>query len=228
MIMWRVALIDSCGAWRGAAASAAFSDAGGVVRRVATVEDSTGHGTRAASILTRDRTEMELILAQVFCAGHRTSAATVAAAIDWSVSEGARLLLLFLGLQADRPVLADAVSRALAADCVIMGSTPARGTDVYPAAYPGVIRATGDARCAPGEISWLGGRTFGGAPRHEAAGLAARFAGQGASVGAAEVARVLLSIGPDGIRSGAIDALIRCASYRGPERRGAARESSSI
>lgn len=214
---WRVALIDSCGAWPGAVASNAFRDIGGTVRQVPAVADPTGHGTGAAAILTRGPAQPELLLAQVFCDRGATSAATVAAAIDWCLSERAGLLLLCLGLGADRPVLAGAVARALAADCVVLASTPARGAAVYPASYPGVVRATGDARCAPGEISRLDAVTFGGAPRH-----ASRPEGGGASVGAAEVARALIANATDGTRSGAIAALGRCARYVGPERRAGA------
>ncbi|WP_157832821.1 hypothetical protein [Thiolinea disciformis] len=38
----------------------------------------------------------------------------------------------------------------------VVASAPARGKAVYPAGYKGVIKASGDARCAEGEYSWLG------------------------------------------------------------------------
>ncbi|MFR0692982.1 hypothetical protein ACLUTX_26560 [Enterobacterales bacterium AE_CKDN230030158-1A_HGKHYDSX7] len=38
---------------------------------------------------------------------------------------------------------------------LVCASSPARGEPVFPASYPGVIRVTGDARCAEGEWSWL-------------------------------------------------------------------------
>ena len=36
-----------------------------------------------------------------------------------------------------------------------MAAAPAQGAAVYPSAYAGVLRVTGDARCAPGEFTWL-------------------------------------------------------------------------
>ena len=40
---------------------------------------------------------------------------------------------------------------------ILIAAVPARGGVVYPGGYAGVIRVSGDARCAPGEISALGG-----------------------------------------------------------------------
>jgi len=49
----------------------------------------------------------------------------------------------------------------------LIGAVPARGATVYPGSYPDVIRVSGDARCAPGEISALGGdpADYGACPR---------------------------------------------------------------
>jgi len=80
-----------------------------------------------------------------------------------------------------------------------------------------VIRGTGDARCAPGQVSELAEATFGGCPRSGAPGRAA--SGQGASVGAAEVSRVLIEVAESRTTAAALAALTARASYRGPERR---------
>jgi len=214
---WRIGLIDSCGALPRAVASAGFRAADGQACRAADGPDPTGHGTRIATILTRDGADVELVLAQVFGTAGPTSAAAVAAAIDWCLGEGVELLQLSLGLAADRPVLAEAVARAVDRGCVLVAATPSRGGPVYPAAYPGVIRGTGDARCAPGQVSELAAATFGGCPRSGAPGRSA--SGQGASVGAAEVTRVLIEVAESRTMAGALAALTARASYRGPERR---------
>lgn len=233
---WRVGLIDSCGAAAQAVGAVRFVDSGGRVDRAGTVADASGHGTRLAALLVRERPELELLLAQVFSAARTTTAATVASAIDWCLSERCSLLHLSLGLADDRPVLAAAVARAVAQGLPVVASLPARGGTVYPAAYPGVIRATGDARCAPGEVSWLAPATFGGCPRlGTAAGSAAGSAGGsaggsgggsggGASVGAAAVTHTLTAATPPLAADAAIALLESQARYRGPERRHAAEQ----
>ena len=212
---WRVGLIDSCGAAPQAIASARFVDGDGGVQRVTAAADATGHGTRIAELLTRERDQAELLLAQVFADSGLASAAAVAAAIDWCVTEGSNLLHLSLGLSADRPVLADAVARALQQGCLVIASTPARGGPVYPAAYPGVIRGTGDARCAPGEVSQLAPGTFGGCAWFDSADGRA----QGASVGAAAITHLLIGEPAPLPPARAMAVLAERARYRGPERR---------
>lgn len=209
---WRVGLIDSGAAAAGVVRAARFAADG--ARADGAGPDPTGHGTRVAALLRGAAPDIELVLAQVFAAGGPTSAAAVAAAIDWCVAEGAQLVHLSLGLAADRAPLAEAVARAVGAGRLVVAATPARGPAVYPAAYPGVIRATGDARCAPDEISRLAAATFGGCVR------TATGAGQGASVGAAAVSRALLAaIAPGSPYALALQALGARARYDGPERR---------
>ena len=212
---WRVALIDSCGMAAHAVASARFIDSDSRVQRLDAIVDTTGHGSRIAELLTRKRDQVDLLLAQVFGAARVASAASVAAAIDWCVAEHATIVHLSLGLAADRPVLARAVARALQQGCLVVASTPARGTPVYPAAYTGVIRGTGDARCAPGEISELAAHTFGGCPHFDAT----RGRGQGASIGAAAITHVLTGEATPPSQAHALALLAARARFRGPERR---------
>jgi hypothetical protein len=216
-VRWRVGLIDS-GADLAAVAAAARFAADGTQGPAG--PDPTGHGTRIARLLTRDRPQVELVLAQVFASARPTSAAAVAAAVDWCLAERANLLHLSLGLAADRAALAAAIARAAAAGCLVVAATPARGAPVYPAAYAGVIRATGDARCGPDEVSRLAAATFGGCvrPRPDVAP-----GGRGASVGAAAVSRALLAwVAPGSSYAVAVRALAARARYDGPERRGSA------
>jgi hypothetical protein len=233
-VPWRVALIDSCGHWPGAADAAAFVSAGEKVERRATVADRSGHGSRIAQVLLGDSHGVELLLGQVFLSETPASAACVAAAIDWAGARGAELIHMSLGLGADRAVLAGAVRRAIASSCMIVASMPARGAPVYPAAYPDVIRATGDARCAPGEISCLGPSFFGGCPRFEASGDGSAAGGTsdgatsdgatrgGASVGAAWVTRSILCGPKDARAADVVAALAARVRYVGREQRGRA------
>ncbi len=217
--MWRVALIDSCGSRPEAADAAAFVTAQGRIDCRRAGEDPTGHGSRIAELLTRERS-VELLLGQVFTTAGPTSGAAVAAAIDWAVERRADLIHLSLGLAGNRAVLAAAVGRAIGLDCIIVAAAPARGALVYPAGYAGVIRATGDARCAPDELSCLGPWWFGACPRLESVGRAGAVGG--ASVGAAWVTRAILAEPARVTPREVVASLAGRARFAGPERRTAA------
>jgi subtilisin family serine protease len=119
--------------------------------------DASGHGTTVARIVLHHAPDARLLCAQAFGPGGRAEAAAVAEALRWLIAQRARVVNLSLGLAHDRQVLRAAVADALAAGLILVASTPARGAPVYPAAYPGVLRVTGDARCEPEAISALGG-----------------------------------------------------------------------
>ena len=215
---WRIGLIDSCGAHPRAVVAAAFAGLSPQAAGQGVVADATGHGTRMADVICSAHPSVELVLGQVFVGSARANAASVAAAMDWAVLRGAQLLHLSLGLSADRTVLASAVQRALEAGVLIVAASPARGAPVFPASYAGVIRATGDARCAADEISHLRHWTFGAAPRVPAERGGPPEQG-GASVGAAWVTRAIthLPAGMTGCR--VVEALSARAAYRGIERK---------
>jgi hypothetical protein len=190
----------------------------GQLREGETLPDQLGHGSAVVAGLLRESGPVPLLVAQVFNAQASTSALQVAAAVLWLVEEGATLINLSLGLHQDRPVLHQACAEAQAAGVLLCASSPAQGGAVYPASYPGVIRMTGDARCAAGQWSWLGSiqADFGGAVG--AGGLA------GASLGcAALTGRVaaLLRERPGLQRQQVFDWLRAHAAFNGPERRGA-------
>lgn len=126
------------------------------VRQAPATADALGHGGRVAGILLHCAPQAELLVVQVFRERLTTTAVQVAAAIDWAVANGAQLVNLSLGLREPRPVLAEACARAVAAGAVLCAAAPARGQTVYPAGFPGVLRVTGDARCAPGELAAIG------------------------------------------------------------------------
>lgn len=155
----RIALVDSgCAAGHAPRVRAAVGfvlDETGL-NQVPAAADMLGHGSRVADILLHCVPQAELLVAQVFHERLTTTAAQVAAAIDWAVTNGAQLVNLSLGLREPRPVLAEACARALAAGVVLCAAMPARGAVVYPAAFAGVLRVTGDARCAPGELAAIG------------------------------------------------------------------------
>ncbi len=241
---WRVAVLDSGlsdpkaapVASRAAVAACRFIDTGEEVVAAPAIRDPIGHGTAVAGVICSELTgssderavvrhsptSMELLVAQVLDHRGVATAAGLAAAIRWSLGEGANLIHMSLGLRGDRRVLAEAVGLALEGGCVVVASAPARGEVTFPARYPQVIRATGDARCQTGEISALESAQadFGGCPRYGVEGGWGSDRFGGASLGAAHVTRFLVGrISPgDGVT--AVRAQLReMARYRGVEMR---------
>lgn len=138
-----------------AAAAAAFVRDDGDVRRIAACDDVLNHGSLVGDVVLHCAPQAELLVAQVFRERLATTAAQVAAAVDWLVEEGAAVINLSLGLREPRPVLEAACRAALDAGVVLCAASPAQGAPVYPAAFAGVLRVTGDARCERLELSAL-------------------------------------------------------------------------
>jgi hypothetical protein len=181
--------------------------------------DRLGHGAALAGLLARRVPGVRLLSAQVFLDTLSCSARQVAAALDWLVLNEVRLVNMSFGLRRDRDVLRQACARARQAGVILVAASPARGAPVFPASYPGVIRATGDARCGVDEISCLATAQadFGAHVRIEGGSVA------GASVGCAYLcgfAAAFLSRHPQASVEDLRAWLSERATYRGPERRG--------
>ncbi len=219
--VWTVAVVDSGIAPLSAPAVAQvkrFVDRGGRVLESAPVEDPIGHGTVVADILVSSPRPVRLLIAQVLNERGRSTAAALAAAVDWAVERRADLLHLSLGLPADRAVLRAAIGRAVAAEMLVVAATPARGVATYPASYPGVIRATGDARCGKEQISYLGtaAADFGACPMH---GSGSGKTTRGASVGAAHLSWYIVTHVAAGLPAPKThETLARFATFHGAER----------
>lgn len=189
----------------------------GVLREGEALADQLGHGTAVLARLRREASRVPVLMAQVFQQHGSTSALQVAAALLWLVEQGVSVVNLSLGLHQDRPVLRQACAEAQSAGVLLCASSPAQGMPVYPASYPGVIRITGDARCAAGQWSWLNSAQadFGG-----------HMGGQG-SAGASMACAALtgriaamLRDQPQMDAQQVLDRLRRHAAFIGPERRG--------
>ncbi|MFC3684803.1 subtilisin-like serine protease QhpE [Hydrogenophaga luteola] len=183
-------------------------------------QDRLGHGARNLQAMAALAPDARFVVAQVFGEALRTDMATVARAVDWLVGEGVALINLSLGVRQDYPTLRAACERAVASGCLMVASTPARGEPVFPATYPGAIRAMGDARCAPGQHSTLllPHADFGACvlpPDGDRANA-------GASLGCAHLSgrvAALLSAGVAPTREAVWQALVASAAFHGPERR---------
>ena len=172
----RVALLDSgLSAPRRSPPTAAGRCFVPVAGRVATAPaepDRLGHGSAVAAVVTRECRSVPVALldAQIFRNRLVTTPRVVAAALDWATERGAQIVGMSLGLREDRLVLREACRRARATGAVLISAAPLRGGPVFPAAYPGVIRALADARCEPLELSDFGtDQRFGACPTRPAA-----------------------------------------------------------
>ena len=148
----KVGIVDSgvAPAQRGALAACVGIAAGGAgVERAVAHDDPVGHGTAVAQIILAEAPQAQLVSAQAFAGRRQADAACVAAGIDWCLEQGARIVNLSLGLATDQAVLGAACRAAVAHGAIVVAAFPARGGSVYPAAYPGVLAASGDARCGP-------------------------------------------------------------------------------
>lgn len=184
----------------------------------AVTADRLGHGSALAGILVSLCPQVILFNAQVFSQRLSCSARQVAAAIDWLVAQDVAVINMSFGMRSEQESLRQACARALAAGVVLVASAPARGAPVLPASIPGVLRATGDARCAPDELSWLGSdqADFGACVRSADAGVA------GASVGCAHLSAhvaAYLATTPGAGSAEVVAWLKQRALYHGPEHR---------
>lgn len=219
-----VGLVDSGISGPAAAQVAAgekFTAKDGGVARGAAGPDRLRHGTNLAEIIISQAPDCRLLNAQIFGDGPVTSPEAVAEALNWVVERGARVVNLSLGLPHDRLVLRQACRAALSRGVLLLAASPARGGPVFPASYEGVWRISGDARCAPGEISALQNAQadFGAHPR--GLGMLEGVAG-GASFSVGWVTGLIAAYLKDAPQAGAEQVqrhLLSLSRYHGAERR---------
>jgi hypothetical protein len=125
------------------------------VERRQMTPDALGHGSAVSRRIASFAPGVRWHVAQVFDANRRASALQIAAALDWLAQQDIPLVCMSLGVRTDHPSLARACANAVSRGMTLCASVPARGVSVFPAAYAGMVRVTGDARCAPRQWSWL-------------------------------------------------------------------------
>ena len=203
-------------------ASKAFSlDDQGQVQSAEVLPDPIQHGDPIARILLTAAPDIALYNAQVFTQAQATHPATIAAGLDWLIKQDVHIINMSFGLRQNRAVLREACASAIEAGIILVAAAPARGPAVYPAAYPGVLRVTGDARCGLTEFSHLASEQadFGACPRSY------QKPNPGAPVGGASFAVPHVSAALARYLAAGGDArdyynyLAGLAFYHGPERR---------
>ena len=213
----RIGIIDGPVSLDGIAIAATqdFSGCGGTVQE----SDALRHGNGVASFISAGCRGIEIYVARVFGESLVCRPEQVAQAIRWLMEREVCLINMSFGLRHDRNILGERCGEAADAGICLVAAAPAQGAGVYPSLYPGVVRATGDARCSPSDISWLATEQadYGGYPGKPGDAFA------GASAGCASVSGALARLAgenPDLETPGLLQKLATTALYRGPERRG--------
>ncbi len=186
------------------------------------LEDRLGHGSAVVDAVANEHAE--IWMARVFDDRLACPVSRIVEALRWMLESNVQLINMSFGMTRPDEELATVVDQLLGLGVVLIAASPAQGKPVYPSAFDGVIRATGDARCQPNQLSFLNSpqADFGGFPGAPGVGPA------GSSIGCAHVTRIaceaLALLGDEpliaaGIQGGLVSALKHRATWDGPERR---------
>lgn len=129
----------------------------------------------------------------------------------------ASILHCSFGFPDEDPATASAFNGAVKHFRCVVASSPSRGNSVYPASYPGVLKASGDARAIGRQFTWLNTSTvdFAASPRAPEG-----FEIAGASIGAARISGLVAGlIDNEGYGVDIRERLAELANYKGPERK---------
>ncbi len=181
--------------------------------------EECGHGSQIARCVLAHAPQARLAVAQVFDRSRETTVDAVLDGFYWLIGQGVQLINMSFGIPTASPRLAQACRDAADAGIVLVASAPARGAPVYPAAFAHCIAVTGDARCAPGELSWLASAAadFG---THALIEPGHPERGGGASIATARMSGLIAARLAQGVAPGDLrERLQGAAIHVGPERR---------
>jgi subtilisin family serine protease len=134
-------------------------DAKGTIQAGDDWQDRHGHGTAVAGAIRLFAPAADLLAINVVDTDGRSSAEQLVAAIDWAVTQGARIINLSLGTaNPDHAgALQTAARQARAAGALVVAAAPANGQPMWPAVLPEVIGVKADARVAPDGVGLVPG-----------------------------------------------------------------------
>lgn len=215
--MIRVGLIDGAlpSGWPGLRQQVRFCENDGVLL-------GESHAEAIAHTIAYHAGEVSFQNAVIFPGRLSTHVGNVCAALKWLALDPPEIVLCAFGMARAPVALSVATARLQQAGCLVVASAPARGGEVFPAAFEGVLSVQGDARCAPDQLSRLDlpQAVFGACP--EAIGAANI---RGASAAAAHLAGLLAKVVLRGNET-PLEGLADFIRYHGRERRDA--ETASI
>lgn len=185
---------------------------------------SGAHGSAVTASWVPHARAIELFNAAIFDDSLRTNQAQLIEALEWLAERGVALIHMSLGLRQPNDALTGLCERLSSDGILLVASAPAQGEAVYPANFSGVISASGDARCQPGELSLLSAQWCDAGPQWGGCVFSTEHPLRGASIGAGAVSGALLAELVGGLSAEqAIAALDKNARYRGREQRQAQR-----
>jgi len=103
-----------------------------------------GHGTHITGIVARVSPQSKLLPVRVLNSNGRGNTFALAYAIEWSVEQGADVVNLSLGADADSRVLKDVIDKALEQGVIIVAAAGNMNSSepLFPASVPGVLSVT--------------------------------------------------------------------------------------
>lgn len=122
---------------------------GGAVRQHPEFDDRIGHGTALAGILRAKAPQVELYAVKVFRDRLQVSFSVLEAALRWGLENRMHIINLSLGTAnaAHQDRCLAIIAETHASGTVLVASSPAGQTNVFPAVLPGVIGVANDERC---------------------------------------------------------------------------------
>lgn len=179
-----------------------------------------GHGDTVARLILEAVPRARLVVANIFGGQSTASVQVVTAALSWLADLNLDLVNLSFGTPKHSEGLEAACRRISSFGTLLICSSPARGGLVFPAAFDCCIAVTGDARCMPDDVSWLGTdcADFG---THSFITPGDPESGGGASFAAARLTGIAASLIANGVpRESVVETLKANCRFAGPERRG--------
>ncbi len=103
-----------------------------------------GHGTHVAGIIAQMSPQSKLLPVRVLDANGRGTTFALAYGIEWAVEQGADVINLSLGADANSHVLHDVITQAIAQGVIVVAAAGNTGTEQsqFPASFPAVISVT--------------------------------------------------------------------------------------
>lgn len=118
-------------------------------------QGSISHGNTVAALIKMAEPNSNFSIAKIFDDRVTASLGAVCPALEWIADQRLDLVNISFGTRQYSEQLEAACKKVHNSGALIICSSPARGGAVYPAAFEFCTAVTGDARCLPGQTSWL-------------------------------------------------------------------------
>ena len=144
--------------------------------------DENGHGTEIAAVIHQMAPDAELMCIKIMDAKLRTSADLMAAAIETSARNGAKVINLSLGTpnMGKALLLRDCCALAVERGAVVIAAAHPKGERAYPADLPESVGVASHPDCPSEKVYYFAPHRF---PARQWGNLSGKFLGHGYTVG---------------------------------------------